>query len=313
MKNLKILLTAIIIIITAVIFTGCSFGGMSAYEIAVRNGFAGTEKEWLASLKGTAGADGRDGQNFNAEYTAYELYEEAVEKGGYSGTFLDFVEEYFSSDSSTDVTGAVNKAIFSVCSVYCKFQITITGRFYQQQTYTATSAGSGVIYELDKSSGDALIITNYHVVYDSRANTSNKIASEIYVYLYGNETTSGAIACEYVGGTSQYDLALLRVKNSGLISSSAARAVTFADSDDISLGQSVIAIGNPEAEGISVTKGILSVESENISLSDVSGDTNQIRVLRYDASVNPGNSGGGLFDSKGKYTKKARQFSRAFL
>ena len=298
MKRLKFVITVLIVVLSVAALSACS-SGMSAYDIAVKNGFTGTEKEWLATLKGDAGIDGRDGQNFNVDYTAYQLYEEAVASGGFTGTFLEFIEQYFSGGKSSDVTQAVNKAIFSVCSVYCKFQIRVTNIFYQQQIYTATSAGSGVICEIDKESGDALIITNYHVVYDSRSNASNGIASEIYVYLYGNERSAGAIACEFVGGTSQYDLALLRVKNSAVLSSSAACAVSFADSDDVCIGQSVIAIGNPEAEGISVTKGILSVESEDISLSDVSGDTNKIRVLRYDASVNPGNSGGGLFDGDG--------------
>ncbi|MBP5177822.1 MAG: serine protease, partial [Clostridia bacterium] len=192
------------------------------------------------------------------------------------------------------------KAIFSVCSIYCKHTIVMSGMFYQQTTYTATSAGSGVIIDVDKTTGDALIVTNYHVVYNSRSTSSNKIAQSINAYLFGNETTAGAITCEYVGGTSQYDLALLKVTGSGAIRASSARAATFADSDKLALGQSVIAIGNPEAEGISVTKGILSVESENISLSDVTGDTNKIRVLRYDASVNPGNSGGGLFNEDGE-------------
>ena len=300
MKRIRFLITIISVVLLALSFTGCTFRGLSAYEIAVQNGFTGTEKEWLASLKGEAGIDGTDGENFNVGYTAYDLYEEAVDKGSYSGSFLEFIDEYFNSDNVTDVTNAVNKAVFSVCSIYCKHTITVSGRFYQTQTYTTTSAGSGVIYYVDKSKGDALIITNYHVVYEAKSNTKNKISDDISVYLYGNERASGAITCKYVGGSSQYDLALLQVTGSSIISSSSARAATFADSDDISLGQAVIAIGNPEAEGISVTKGILSVESEDITISDVTGDNNKIRVLRYDASVNPGNSGGGLFNSDGE-------------
>ena len=299
MKKLKILFICLLAGVFAVCFAGCSLRGLSAYEIAVMNGFGGTEAEWLASLKGDAGLDGRDGENFNVGYTAYSLYAEAVEKGGYNGTFLQFIDEYFNSDNASDVTRAVNKAIFSVCSVYCRFTVTTIGRFYQTQTYTTSSAGSGVIYSLDKSAGDALIITNYHVVYNSASNTSNNISDEINVYLYGNETSAGAIPCKFVGGSSQYDIALLKVTGSSVLSSSAATAATFGDSDDLMLGQSVIAIGNPEAEGIAVTKGIISVESEDITLSDVTGDSNKIRVLRYDASVNPGNSGGGLFDTNG--------------
>ncbi|MBO4572203.1 MAG: serine protease [Clostridia bacterium] len=293
-KALTVLFILTFAAIVAVTAAGCSFRGASAYEIAVRAGYSGTEEQWLETLKGDKGADG---QNFNAGYTAYELYEEAVANGGYSGTFLDFISEYFGSDPSSSVQAAVSEAVFSVVSVYCKFPVS-SGRF--SQTYYATSAGSGVIYSIDKTKGDALIITNYHVVYSSYSLTSNKIASEIKIYLYGNETSSGAISCEYVGGTSEYDIAVLKVSSSPVVSSSNAKAAVFADSDEVCLGQSVIAIGNPEAEGISVTQGILSVESENISMSDVSGDKNSIRVLRYDAAVNPGNSGGGLFNASGE-------------
>ncbi len=292
-KNLKTLFIIILAVVTVLTLTACR--GASAYELAQRAGYTGTEDQWLESLKGKSGEDGRD---FNVGYTAYQLYEEAVADGGFSGTFLDFIAQYFGTAYSGGAEAAVNEAVFSVVSVYCRFPVS-SGRF-STQTYYASSAGSGVIYSLDKNTGDALIITNYHVVYNSSSLTSDKIASEINVFLFGNEITGGAISCTFVGGTSQYDLALLRVSGSSIIKSSSAKAATFADSDELRLGEAVVAIGNPEAGGISVTRGILSVESETITLSDVSGDTNKIRVLRHDAAVNPGNSGGGLFNADGK-------------
>ena len=298
MKRSRIILLLTALLLSFFLFAGCSIQGESAYQTAVRNGYSGTESEWLLSLKGTNGADGTDGKNFNMGYTAYDLYNEAVEKGGYTGTFLQFIKEYFGGADGS-ATEAVNDAIFSVCSVTCTFTVT-SGRYPFYSTSQASSAGSGVIYSLDKENGDALIVTNYHVVYSSSSNSSDKIAETIKVYLYGNEISSGAIECEYVGGTAKYDLALLKVTGSDVIKNSHAKAVTFADSEDVSLGQSVIAIGNPEAEGIAVTKGVISVDSEYINMSDVTGDTVQMRVLRYDASVNPGNSGGGLFNDKGE-------------
>ena len=297
MKTLKILA---VLCVTAIMFfalSACAFRGASAYEIAVRAGYTGTEQEWLSTLKGDRGNDGADGKNFNLNYTAYDLYSEAKESGEFDGTFLEFVEQYLGdSYALNDAQYAVNASIFSACSVWCRFAVR---NVFGQSTYS-TSAGSGVIYSVDRTAGDALIITNYHVVYSSSATTSNKIADEIYVYLYGGErVSSGRITCQFVGGSSQYDLALLKVTGSDVIKKSLAKSVNFADSDEIALGQSVVAIGNPEAEGISVTKGIISVESEDIAISDVQGDKNTIRVLRYDAAVNPGNSGGGLFDMYG--------------
>ena len=67
--------------------TACSFQGPSAYEVAVQNGYQGTEKEWLESLHGSDGKDGEDGDNL----TASDLYDTAV-ANGYTGTFLEFCE-----------------------------------------------------------------------------------------------------------------------------------------------------------------------------------------------------------------------------
>ena len=114
-KTLTVLFILTFAAIVAVTAAGCSFRGASAYEIAVRAGYSGTEEQWLETLKGDKGADG---QNFNAGYTAYELYEEAVANGGYGGTFLDFISEYFGSDPSSSVQAAVSEAVFSVVSVY---------------------------------------------------------------------------------------------------------------------------------------------------------------------------------------------------
>ena len=80
-----------------------------------------------------------------------------------------------------------------------------------------------------------------------------------------------------------------------------ATAVEFADSSAIYAGQTSIAIGNPEAEGISVTCGIVSVDSEYIEMTAVDNRTKiSLRVIRTDTAVNSGNSGGGLFELNGE-------------
>lgn len=199
-------------------------------------------------------------------------------------------------------TLAVSKALLSTVGVQCSFTRTVQGGFWgssSQQSYT--SNGAGVIYSLDKTSGNAYIITNYHVVHDSDSNAANGISTKIAIFLWGAQT---GIPANYVGGSSNYDIAVLEVKNNDLLKTSAAEAADITDSDAISVGQNVYVVGNPEAEGISATAGIVSVDSEYISMSvtDNYGATSKVqyRVIRVDAAVNSGNSGGGLFDASGR-------------
>ena len=164
---------------------------------------------------------------------------------------------------------------------------------------TSTSAGSGVIYKLDKEKGDAYIITNYHVVYDN----NNSINSEINAYLYGMEASEYAIEATYVGGSMNYDIAVLKVTGSTILMQSNAAAVKVANSNDVAILDTAIAIGNPEGNGISATVGCINVDSENISVGFQVYNRVQyvnLRVMRTDAAVNSGNSGGGLFNDRGE-------------
>lgn len=196
------------------------------------------------------------------------------------------------------------KALLSSVSVHCVFKTTSYGTSYQPGVTSSrekTSAGSGVIYKLDKNSGDAYIITNYHVVYHSQSNTENGISNDIRIYLYGQESEDYAIPATYVGGSMNYDLAVLKINGSRILAESNAMAVTFADSDGVNVLDKAVAIGNPENLGISATLGRINVESEYITMEGADGATTiKIRVMRMDTAVNSGNSGGGLFNSRGE-------------
>ena len=165
-----------------------------------------------------------------------------------------------------------------------------------------SSRGAGVIYKIDENKpGNAYIITNYHVVYDYRANTSNRISDDIKVYLYGMEAEKYAISATYVGGSLNYDLAVLKIENNRTLAESSAVAVSFADSDKVSVLDTAIAIGNPAGGGISATVGYVNVDSEQLSMVGADNSTTvNLRVMRIDAAVNSGNSGGGLFNDKGQ-------------
>ena len=195
-----------------------------------------------------------------------------------------------SSDSINLI--AASKALLSTVSVYCNFEKSSGKEYY--------TAGSGVIYKLDKEQGDAYIITNYHVVYDKESNTRNGISSDINVFLYGQETGAYAIPATYVGGSMNYDIAVLRVESSRVLAESNAMAARIVNSDNVSVLETAIAVGNPEMEGISATAGHVNVDSEYLTITGADGRTTvEMRVMRIDTPVNSGNSGGGLFNAEG--------------
>lgn len=203
------------------------------------------------------------------------------------------------SNGSTPATAA-SKAILSVVSLAAEFERTYSSG-WRQYTEAFFQYGSGVIYKLDKNKGEAYIITNYHVIHSADDNSSSKIARNISLYLYGMEYADYAITAEFVGGSLQYDLAVLKVKASSTLMSSLATAATVANSNEVAVLDTAIAIGNPDASGISATMGYVSVDSEEISLlgSDEKTTIN-IRVMRIDTPINGGNSGGGLFNDEGE-------------
>lgn len=302
MKKIKVKLIALVLAFAcAFSFVACD-SAKSAYEIAVKNGFRGTEAEWLQSLNGTNGKDGKDGEAITID----DLYE-AAKADGFEGSMSDFIKEYLGSNAQLpDEEEAVNKTLFSVCDVVSKFKTK------DQQTYfgtipgeTRTSYGAGVVYSLNKSTGDALVITNYHVVYDSDSAKSDGIADEIKLYFYGyeytNVSTDYGVAANYVGGSMTYDIAVLSINNSDLLKTSDVTAAAINESDRLKVGSPAIAVGNPEGTGIAASSGIVSVDSEYIAMVAADDKTTiSYRCIRVDCAINPGNSGGGLFDSCGR-------------
>ena len=213
--------------------------------------------------------------------------------------------------SGGDNVKATAQGLRSVVSVYCSFEVTSGGTSFwnpNPTTQTYYSTGSGVIYKTE-ADGSGFIITNFHVVYEGDSNTKNNISDKIFVYLYGMANEKYAIPATYVGGSANYDIAVLRVDKSEVLKKAVERGsvtgIKVADSDLLLPGQTTIAIGNPATDGIggiSVTQGIVSVESEYISMSALDGSaaTVDFRVIRTDAPVNAGNSGGGLFNDRGE-------------
>lgn len=292
----RILAAILISAAIAVPATACDntqVAGKSAYDIAVEHGFVGTETDWLNSLKGSDGTDGRNGtdgtdsQNLDI-MSVYNAYLDNTPDSDI--TFEQFLQEVLSVTVLPGDTGngtvefSVNYALRSVVSIQCG--ATKTGT---PDKITYSSAGSGVIYTIDTtgSTPQAYIITNYHVVYNESTSAVWKYLS---VYTYGRESESYAMAAEYIGGSQKMDIAVIKITDD-YIGAGFLRAADVQDSNTVQIGSDAIAVGNPSANGLSATSGMISAESEYLGNS---------RYIRTDAAVNPGNSGGGLFDKNGR-------------
>ena len=153
--------------------------------------------------------------------------------------------------------------------------INVTGtsgtNWFGQPVQTA-SAGSGFIL-----TSDGYIVTNYHVVGD---------AQTIQVTLYSGDTYDA----QYVGGDEDYDIAVIKIEATGL------QAVTLGDSEELNVGDHVLAIGNPLGElTFSMSGGMVSSVNRTINV-----DGTPFNMIQTDTSINPGNSGGPLLNSYGE-------------
>ena len=224
--------------------------------------------------------------------------------GNGAGGAIQFYPTIDGSDMPIESVSASTAALLSAVTVTSHFKKYSAGDFGYSDSSDIkdySSEGSGVIYKLDREKGDAYIITNFHVVYEKNSITEGCIAESIELYLYGQESETYAIPATYVGGSMTNDIAVLKVENSEVLRKSYALAVSLGDSDSVAVMDSVVAIGNPEALGMAVTSGIVSVDSETLIMTGADGRTSiSPRVMRISAAINEGNSGGGLFDASGK-------------
>ena len=153
-----------------------------------------------------------------------------------------------------------------------RFGIPRQYREMPQQKRESVSYGSGFILK------DNYILTNFHVVED---------ATEVIVSLSDRRE----FIAEIVGVDPLSDLALLKVEGKNL------PQVNTGNSDDLKVGDWVVAIGSPFSFDFSVTAGIVSAKGRSIQNNNIG---NYVPFLQTDVAINPGNSGGPLFDLDGK-------------
>lgn len=155
-------------------------------------------------------------------------------------------------------------------------------------TYENTSAGSGIIVSQD---GENLyIVTNNHVVEGATSLTVT----------FNDKST---VSAEIKGTDPSTDLAVIRVAVSSIESTTmdAIKVATLGNSEELKVGAASIAIGNALGYGQSVTTGCISALNREVSVSDVSSNTNYTaELIQTDAAINPGNSGGALLNAAGE-------------
>jgi serine protease Do len=199
---------------------------------------------------------------FNIDSSSTDTTTDTVDITGLDIKF-NMVEHPVAPNSAiVDVVEAIHSSVV---------EITVT-------SYNTNSSGSGVIVSSDATY--SYILTCYHVVeYYSR--------NSIKVTL----TDDSKYTASYIGGNSAEDIALLRIK-AGNLNVAAIRNVT---ETPVKLGEDVIVIGNPLGTlGGTVTRGIIGGLAREIVVGNYS-----MTVLQTDASINSGNSGGGMFDANG--------------
>ncbi len=300
---------ALLMIVSGVLFFGCAsqkeigIAGMQINEKGelILQATDGSTQN-LGVVVGQNGKDGVDGQAGAAGEKGEKGDKGDPGEKGTDGSAGKDGSLVISTDNSAE-PAAIAKGLTSSVSVVAEFTRTRYVYFptYQEVTEDYPLNGSGVIYQLNEATGSAFIITNYHVVYSANSNSENKISDRISVYLYGSEFKDKAIPATYVGGSQNYDIAVLRVEESELLKNSSAKAVTLSNELDPIVGESAIAIGNAEGAGIAASAGIVSVDSEYITMTGADGATLvTMRLMRIDTAVNSGNSGGGLFNDRGE-------------
>lgn len=227
--------------------------------------------------------NGKDALDIHDVYEAYKEEHGAEFSESHEGqelTFEEFLKIFLTFEQEENQKIVVSRLLNSCFKVLAQIDSDLW------------SLGSGVIYEMDDDT--AYIVTNFHVVYTGK--TLSGISDNIVLLPYGTE--SQYFSCEYVYGAADLDLAVLKIDADTLRSyNENVCAVTLAD--NYSVGETAIAIGNALGEGIAVSKGVVWVENETISVK-IKNEVREYRCMRIDTPIYEGNSGGGLFNSDGE-------------
>jgi len=184
----------------------------------------------------------------------------------------------------TDVSEIVENVMPSIVAITSKTLVNTGyyGFFYYGTQQYQEGAGSGII--IAKTDSELLILTNNHVVED---------AEELVVTFIDDENVNATIK----GTSSKKDVAVISVKLNDIKSSTLEkiRLATLGNSNNLKVGQGVVAIGNALGYGQSVTTGVVSALNREVTIDDITN-----KMIQIDAAINGGNSGGALLNSVGE-------------
>ena len=193
-----------------------------------------------------------------------------------------------SGDSSTAVEEVTKIAMPSVVTISTMSVEEMQSFFGGTREYEVEGAGTGVI--IGKNDSELLIATNNHVVEGAKSLSVGFI----------DEST---VSAQVKGTDVNNDLAVVAVKLSDIKNDTMEqiKVVTVGNSDDLELGEQVVAIGNALGYGQSVTCGYVSALNRTVTLTEEGGATiKSTGLIQTDAAINPGNSGGALLNMKGE-------------
>lgn len=211
------------------------------------------------------------------------------------------------SDSENGTVAAVAQASMpSVVAITTVSVQEIPSFFgYSSHQYKSASTGSGII--VGDNDDELLIATNNHVVDGATTlsvcfigdDVANAETETVNVGDNGDLNVEDAVSAKIKGTDADNDLAVVAVKKSDIPEDTLnqIKIAQIGSSDDLAVGQQVVAIGNALGYGQSVTSGWISALNRTISTDD---GTNSTGLIQTDAAINPGNSGGALLNMKGE-------------
>lgn len=188
-----------------------------------------------------------------------------------------------------DVSAIVEKAMPSVVAIDVKGEQKVSDIFGRTASYETSGAGSGII--IGENEEEYLIVTNNHVIENTKSVKVQFIDGQ-------------SIDAEMKGSDSGVDVAVIAVKKADVPEETKAKIAIaeIGNSDELKVGQGVVAIGNALGYGQSVTVGYVSAKGRSITAQDgSSGESKTVEnLLQTDAAINPGNSGGALLNMQGQ-------------
>ncbi|MBO7254065.1 MAG: trypsin-like peptidase domain-containing protein [Clostridia bacterium] len=277
MKKSRIISVAALLISVVMTMTSCA--GLSDLKDILNSSEVSEESQNESSENKSEEAKDESASSENSEKS--ENSDDSKDNSDDAEDVLNEVskEEFEGASGESPIADLYDYCIDSCVSIVCTVEVTSQGIWGNPSTYETTSLGSGFIIE------GGHIVTNHHVIDD---------AKEIkVVFSDGDE-----VKAEIVGSDETYDIAVLKVKTDKALT-----PVKLGDSSKIRIGEEVIAIGTPSGIEFAgtLTYGVVSGLNRKIEITDDYGKVlRTMYLIQTDATLNPGNSGGPLFNMKGE-------------